>query len=179
MLMKGLEMKSSMHKTLFSFLLISAGSASGASFGSSAASSNGGAAGVGVAFFGVTGLSVYADVTPRNFLQAAVGFSKGGSYAVTADYAFPHHNALSSLPSLTPYWGFGGVLLHDESDYWSNYDRKKNRHSEYFGARVPLGLNWVIPSTPIQLAAEIAPSLLFSPSSYGYLQGGFSARILF
>lgn len=172
-------MKSAIYKIIFTFLLASAGSASGSSFDSSGASNNAGAAGVGVAFFGVTGLSVYADVSQRNFLQAAIGFSRGGSYAVTADYAFPHHNALSSLPSMTPYWGFGAVVLHDQSDYWSAYARKKNRYSEYFGARVPLGLNWVIPGTPIQLAAEIAPSLLFSPSSYGYLQGGFSARILF
>jgi hypothetical protein len=134
---------------------------------------------VGIAFFGVTGLSVYADVTQRNFLQAAIGFSRGGSYALTADYAFAYNDAISSLPSITPYWGVGGILLHDQSDYWADYAPKDNRTSEYFGARIPFGLNWVIPSTPVQLAAEIAPSLLFSPSSYGYLQGGFSARILF
>lgn len=172
-------MKSPMYKIIFSLLLILAGSVSGASSNSSPAPSSGGKAGVGVASFGVTGLSVYADVSEHNFLQAAIGFSKGGSYAVTADYAFPFHNALSSLPSITPYWGFGAILLHDQSDYWSDYGRNANRTPEYFGARIPLGINWVIPSTPIQLTAEIAPSLLFSPSSYGYVQSGFGVRVLF
>ena len=82
-------MKSPMYKIIFPLLFIFAGSASGASSDSSAAPSSGGKAGVGIASFGVTGLSVYADVSQRNFLQAAIGFSRGGSYAVTADYAFP------------------------------------------------------------------------------------------
>ena len=68
-------MKSAIYKIIFTFLLASAGSASGSSFDSSGASNNAGAAGVGVAFFGVTGLSVYADVSQRNFLQAALGFA--------------------------------------------------------------------------------------------------------
>jgi hypothetical protein len=168
-----------MYKIILMFLLISAGSASGARFDNSGAYDAGDKAGVGIAFFGVTGLSVYADISDRNFLQAAIGFSSGGSYAVTGDYAFGYPNALSSLPSITPYWGIGAILLHDQSDYWARYGRNDQLSADYFGARIPLGLNWVIPNTPVQLAAEIAPSLLFSPSSYGYLQGGLSARILF
>lgn len=177
--MKGLTMRSTLYKFIIMLLMSPAISAFAANLDGAGAPNSGGKVGVGIAFFGVPGLSVYADVTQRNFLQAAIGFSRSGSYAVTADYAFAYYNAISSLPSITPYWGVGGLLLHDQSDYWSDYARDSSGVSEYFGARIPLGLNWVIPNTPVQLAFEVAPSILMSPSSYGFLQGGFSARILF
>ena len=71
-------MKSPMYKIIFSLLFILAGSVSGASSDCSAAPSSGSKAGVGITSFGVIGLSVYADVSEYNFLQAAIGFSRGG-----------------------------------------------------------------------------------------------------
>ena len=135
--------------------------------------------GLGIAFSGVTGLSLYAELNQRNFLQAAVGYSSEGSYAITGDFVFGHQNAVSAAPSVTPYWGLGIVWLHDQSDYWSRFARKNNQSNDYSGARFPLGLNFIVPQTPVQIAVEIAPSLLIMPATYGFLQGSLSVRLLF
>jgi hypothetical protein len=135
--------------------------------------------GLGITFSGVTGLSLYAELNQRNFLQAAVGYSSEGSYAFTGDFAFGHHNAFQDAPSVTPYWGMGVVWLHDQSDYWSRFSQKRNHSNDYSGARFPLGLNFIVPQSPVQIAAEIAPSLLVTPATYGFIQGSLSLRFLF
>jgi hypothetical protein len=135
--------------------------------------------GLGLTFSGVTGVSLYAGLNQRNFLQAAVGYSSDGSYAITGDFAFGHHNAFSDAPSVTPYWGLGVVWLHDQGDYWSRFSRKNDPSNDYYGARFPLGLNFLVPQSPVQIAAEIAPSLLLTPGTYGFLQGSLSVRLLF
>ena len=154
-------------------------SAYGAEMTKSAAADTGNRVGVGVAFSGGPGVSVYADAGYQNFVQGAIGFAPLGSYAVTGDYAFGYRNAVSNLPSLTPYWGLGAVMLHDQSNQWPRYAREENTSTTYVGARMPLGLNFVIPKTPVQLGAELAPTLLLTPRTYSYLQGGVSARVLF
>jgi len=135
--------------------------------------------GVGVAFTGLTGLSLYADTSYDNFAQSTVAFGRYGTYAITGDYAFAYRAAISSIPSITPFWALGIVLLHDQNNYWPGYASVDTASSTYVGARLPLGLNFVIPKTPIQLAAELAPSLLLTPSTYGYVQGSASLRVLF
>ena len=135
--------------------------------------------GVGVTVSEATGLSVYAETNRDNFVQLGFGFAPYGSYAVTGDYALGYRNAFSDLPSLTPYWGVGAVLLHDQRDHWSRFSRDERASTNYVGARLPLGVNFVIPKTPVQVAAELAPTLLVTPVTYGYVQGGLSARVLF
>ena len=168
-----------MRKIISAVLIVFGGSAYGVDLVKSAAVDSGNKVGVGVSFSGVTGLSIYADTSRNHFVQAAIGFAPYGSYEATSDYAFAYRNAISTLPSVTPYWGLGAVLLHDQSDYWSRYARNEIQSTTYVGARIPLGLNFVIPKTPVQLAAELAPSLLLTPATYSYLQGGVSARVLF
>jgi hypothetical protein len=135
--------------------------------------------GVGLAFTGLTGISLYSETTPRNFFQAAVGFEERGSYALSADYAFGYRGEIFSWPSVNPYWGLGLTYLQDRRDYWARFSEVDRSSQQYFGARVPLGLNWVIPETPIQLVIEGAPTILFRPAVFVYLQGSFAVRVLF
>ena len=160
-------------------LIIFGGSSYGFDFERSAAFDSGPNVGIGFAFSGLTGLSVYADTNRNNFVQGAIGFDSRGSYEATGDYAFSYRNEILATPNVTPYWGLGGVILHDQSDYWSRFAREGHDSTTYFGARLSLGLNFVIPRTPVQLGAEIAPSLLLTPATYSYLQGRLSARVLF
>jgi hypothetical protein len=168
-----------MKKIIYVFLILTSGFAYGSNSENSNASERGRRIGIGVSFSRLTGVSLYADTSYKDFVQAVIAFTNDNSYAATADYAFGHHYAFSSIPSVTPYWGLGAVLLHDQSDYWSNYARDASPTSTYLGARIPVGLNLLIPNTPVQFAAEIAPSLLFKPAIYSFLQGSFSVRILF
>ncbi|MCX6123334.1 MAG: hypothetical protein NTV34_01075 [Proteobacteria bacterium] len=168
-----------MYINILVFLIMFGVSAYGAEMTKSAAPDTGNKIGVGVGFSGAPGVSVYVDTGYKNFLQGGVGFAPLGSYAATGDYAFGYRNAVSSLPSLTHYWGLGAVVLHDQTNQWPRYAREEDTSTTYVGARIPLGLNFVIPKTPVQLGAELAPSLLLTPATYSYLQGGLSARVLF
>lgn len=162
-----------------SILILAASSASGVDLVRSATPDSQNKVGVGVNFSGFTGISVYADTSRSNFVQAAIGFAPYGNYAATGDYAFAYRNAIATLPSVTPFWGLGAILLHDQNDYWPRRSPIENSATTYVGGRIPLGVNFVIPKTPVQLAAELAPSLLLTPATYSFLQGGLSARVLF
>lgn len=133
--------------------------------------------GVGIAFIGPMGLSLYGDVDSDNFVQGAVAFGEDADFAATADYAFAYRHAIEAAPSITPYWGVGAIGIQDDRDN-SRFDVDE-RDETYVGGRIPLGANWVIPSTPIQLGAEIAPTLLVAPATYAYVQGGMNIRVLF
>lgn len=136
--------------------------------------------GIGIGFSETTGISLYADTSSRNFVQGSLGFARYGTYIATADYAFPYRNVISAIPRLTPFWGLGAVLLHDENRFWTKYPGGElDDKTSFVGARIPLGLEYVIPGTPVQLAGELAPSFLLIPEKFGYLQGGMSARVLF
>jgi hypothetical protein len=135
--------------------------------------------GLGLGFSGVPGISGYADISRDNFVQAGLGFANHGSYGVTGDYAFAYPRVFRGAPTVTPFWGLGVLVLHDGRDYWSRYFAATEGENTYAGARIPLGFNFVIPRTPVQLEAELAPSLIMVPIAMGYLQGGVSLRILF
>ncbi len=135
--------------------------------------------GVGIAFSGIVGLSLYSKLNDTNFAQGAFAWGRSGDFAATADYAFAYPSIFSAAQMLTPFWGFGLVILHDESDYWVS-DHDTRDHSETLvGGRIPLGLNFVFPKTPIQVGAAVVPTLLFTPISYGYFEGEITIRILF
>lgn len=161
------------------FVLLVAGSSYGVDLQKTAKSDLGNQVGVGLAFSGLTGLSVYADTSTSKFLQAELGFAPSGAYQATGDYAFGYRNAVSTLPSVTPYWGLGAVLLHNRSEYWAQFAPKDMESRTYVGARIPMGANFEIPRTPVQLSAEIAPSLLVIPETHIYVQGRVSVRVLF
>ena len=161
------------------FLLAIAGSSYGVELEKSATTNSGNQVGVGLAFSGVTGLSVYADTERSKFLQVGIGFAPSGGYEATGDYAFGYRNAISTLPNITPYWGIGAVVLHDQGEYWSRYTSEDVDSRTYVGARIPMGANFVIPKTPVQLTAELAPSLLVTPATNIYVQGRIGVRVLF
>ena len=103
-----------MKKIIYVFLILTSGFAYGSNSENSDASERGRRIGIGVSFSRLNGVSLYADTSYKDFVQAVIGFTNDNSYAATADYAFGHHYAFSSVSSVTPYWGLGAVLLHDQ-----------------------------------------------------------------
>lgn len=71
--------------------------------------------GVGVDFSGPVGLSLYHNVNAGNFVQGAVAYANGGNYAFTADDTFASHGVFSGAPTLTPFWGIGGIVLQEQT----------------------------------------------------------------
>lgn len=135
--------------------------------------------GVGIGLIGVPALSVFAKTEPARHVQGGLTFGRDRDFAATADYCFDYPNALNGAPTVTPYWGGGAALFHDENDLYNAYDDDEFDGDTFVGGRIPLGLNFVIPKTPVQLGAEVAPTLLLTPLTYSYLQGDLHVRVLF
>lgn len=168
-----------MRSVISTFLIVVGGSANGAELIKSADTRTETKVGIGASFSEVSGVSVYIEADADNFFQGTLGFANYGNYAATGDYAFAFRNVISKLPSVTPYCGLGAVLWRDESAPVSRNSPEEYEATTNVGARIPFGVNFEIPKTPVQLSAELAPSLLFDPENRSYLQGGFSARVLF
>jgi hypothetical protein len=135
--------------------------------------------GVGISFYGPVGLSLYGKLSNSNFLQGSLAWGRGGNVGATVDHAFSYQEAFSDAPILTPYWGLGVVSLFDRGHYWVS-DKESNENSTtYIGGRIPLGVHFVIPRTPLQIGAEVAPTLLLTPVTYAFVQGGMNLRVLF
>lgn len=146
----------------------------------SAAPSSEGQFGIGVEFFGPAGLSLYNKLDSNHFLQAALAFNSDGDFTVTGDYVFANQGDLFHNPHLTPYWGVGALLLHEDDERLIYHHRHLHDGTRtYLGGRIPLGLNFVIPSTPVQIGAETVPSLLLIPSTDVFLSAAVHVRVLF
>lgn len=133
--------------------------------------------GIGIGLIGVPALSLYMRTSPSHFAQGGVTFS-GRDFAATIDYCFAYPGVFQDIPALIPYWGGGLVMLHDGANHYYNYDDDGHEGETFTGARIPLGVNFVIPRTPVQLGAEVSPTLLLAPASYSYVQGDVHVRIL-
>lgn len=135
--------------------------------------------GAGISFVGPTGISLYGETSVDRFVQASFGSMGKGDYQGTLDYAFSAPHYFATVPNLTPYWGVGLVGVHDSDRYKYYPDRVRKAETDFIGARIPVGVNFVIPRAPLQVAAEVAPSVVGNRSSYVYVQGGLAARVLF
>ena len=163
-----------------SSLLISAASLAPAeTLTKSAPANTGDQLGLGVVVGGDVGLSVYAGLDDGHFAQAAAAWGPARSYVITGDYAFAYPGKIHGAPQLTPYFGLGVAALSEGEGYWGLRNTDRTRSGLDAGLRLPLGLNMVIPRTPVQLGAELAPTLLLAPDVYSYLQGDVHARVLF
>lgn len=145
----------------------------------SAAPSSEGQFGIGIEFFGPAGLSIYNKLDSNHFLQGALAFNSGGDFTVTGDYAFANQGDLFHNPHITPYWGVGALILHEDDTLIYRHRRLYEGTRTYLGGRIPFGLNFVIPKTPVQIGAEIVPSLLLIPATDVFLSAAVHVRVLF
>lgn len=118
------------------------------------------------------GLSASVKTSANDFLQ--FGFTPSeGAYKGTADYIFtyPYRSGFH------PYWGLG-VLAVDNDDN-AFYNDIQDDDNDVLGARVPLGFLYEIRQVPVELSAELAPTLMTSRENDLYLEGSINARVIF
>jgi hypothetical protein len=132
--------------------------------------------GIGVSLGANSGLSGYFGVSHGSFIQSVVAMNRYDGYALSVDYAFRDVAFNSSMLDL--YYGIGGVIGHS-AYYWSIRDRDRWASQDYFGLRIPLGLLFWIPNTPIQIAPEIAPTVVFGPSTFVTIDPSLALRLVF
>jgi hypothetical protein len=133
--------------------------------------------GLGITFSGPTGLSIFYDYDDNNFSQASVAFSRDNAFVLTGDYAWAYPMTEGAV---TPYWGIGALVGRGAARHaLRRVDRTGEGDQWGAGLRIPLGVNFIIPQTPLQIGGELVPTLAMGDATEAYMTGGLHIRILF
>ncbi len=110
-----------------------------------------------------TGLSLKLWRSNNSAFDAALAWSFSDNEAVHLHADYLRHNWLDvESGSLALYYGIGGrVLLADNSK---------------LGARIPVGLQYILPETRLSLFFEVAPTLNLIPDTDFDVSGGMGIR---
>jgi hypothetical protein len=110
-----------------------------------------------------TGLSLKVWQSNASAIDAAVAWSFGNNESVHVHADYLRHSWLDvDNGSMAVYYGLGARAL------LSNNSR--------FGARIPIGLEYILPETPLGLFFEVAPLLDLAPSTEFGVNGGLGIR---
>lgn len=124
-----------------------------------------------------TGLSWEYRMSRMNAIDGAIGFSPGDRFRIHVDYlwfAHPFHD-----PAFSLHYGVGAVIGFGRTwfverghgdGYWTGTTDLG------FGVRVPLGINYFIPRSPVELFFEFAPIVIFAPSAGVAIDVGIGVR---
>jgi hypothetical protein len=129
------------------------------------------ALGVGVILGEPTGISFKQWMTKGNAVGGAVAWSFREESALHAHVDYLYHRpgmpaADSDVGRLLLYFGIGARFKAQEND-------------SRLGARIPLGVDYVFASSPLDIFLEIAPLLDLAPETEFRLNGGFGIRYYF
>lgn len=112
-------------------------------------------------------------ITGKMFLSDSIAVDATVSWSFVKDKLYVHSDYLhhfsglfgGDIPALLAYTGIGGMIeLQDNPE---------------IGVRIPFGLSYTIPETPVELFFEIAPIVLLAPETDAELNGGLGARYYF
>lgn len=147
-------------------------------------STEGGTNGVGVILGEPTGFTGKFWLSSDRAVDAGLAFSLSDFVLLYGDYLFHFPGAFGRsnafLHQLTPYVGLGAELFVSENT--ANTNGKyftANNSSVDFGVRIPLGIEWKIPRSPVGVFVELVPGLGLLPGTFGFFQGGIGARFYF
>lgn len=123
--------------------------------------------GIGIILGEPTGLSAKLWTGSSNAFDfaAAWSFKGSGNLLLQADYVW--HSGLSKTSSgnFLVYYGIGGrVIFSNDPDV---------------GVRIPVGLDYIFSSAPIDIFLEVVPVMDFIPSTNFNLNGGVGIRFWF
>ena len=123
--------------------------------------------GIGIILGEPTGLSAKLWTGSSNAFDfgAAWSFEGSGHFLFQADYVW--HSSLSKASSggLAVYYGIGGRIV---------FANKPN-----IGVRLPIGLDYIFSSAPIDIFLEVVPAMDLIPSTDFDLNGGLGIRFWF
>ena len=123
--------------------------------------------GLGMVIGDPTGISLKGWINDVNAIDATVSWSfyKAGFFNLTADYIW-HFDVIPVIKGKLPLYVGPGASLGIGSDFW-------------FGARVPVGLDYIFEGAPFDIFVEIVPVLNLYPSTNFHFNGGIGARYFF
>jgi hypothetical protein len=120
--------------------------------------------GIGIILGEPTGLSAKLWTGSSNAFDfaAAWSFEGSGHFLFQADYVWHSSLAKASSGGLALYYGIGGrVVFADDPN---------------IGVRIPIGLDYIFSSAPIDIFLEVVPALDLTPSTDFDLNGGIGVR---
>ena len=130
----------------------------------------GGPFGLGIILGEPTGISGKYYLNETHAIDGAVAWSLSGDndFHLHGDYLFHEYSLIEPDKGKLPvYVGIGGRFLFRQS-----------RDTE-FGVRIPVGLNYIFATIPIDLFGEIVPILDLFPDVEFDLEGAIGARFYF
>lgn len=134
--------------------------------------------GIGMETGSVQTVSVYKEINDFNFVQLAGNLRNDRSYIGTIDYC-ERFTGASPFANAIPYVGLGLVSLYQTDGSMIERIPVNEEHPKHNGLRVPFGINYNLPMAPVQIGAEIAPSVIVAPETVTYIQGTVGARVMF
>jgi hypothetical protein len=136
--------------------------------------------GAGFIFGDPTGISWNYRLSRENAIDGGIGFSPFDRYRIHADYlwrATPFHDQRIGL-----HYGIGAIAGFGSTHYVTYQGRYAYvlRNEEIgFAARVPVGLSYQFPRSPVELVVELAPMVIFAPASGIGVDAGLGVRFYF
>lgn len=112
-----------------------------------------------------TGISVQVWQSGTTAIDGAIAWSLGKNDTIHIHADYLKHDQLSvDRGSLTFYYGIGArAILADDAR---------------FGARIPIGLEFIIPNNPISMFVEVAPVFDLIPATDFDVNGGIGVRYI-
>lgn len=138
--------------------------------------------GLGVMVGEPTGLNAKLGLADNRALDAGLAWSlqDNKDMHLHVDYLFHNNTALKGSGvkgKLALYYGIGGRLqLRDDNN---RNDRDDDDDDDRIGVRIPLGISWAPPQTPIDLFFELAPIVDLVPDTGMDINGGLGIRFWF
>ena len=125
-----------------------------------------------------TGLSFKYRMNRDNAVDGAIGFSPWDRARIHVDYLW--HARPFRDPNFALHYGIGLAVGFGGEDRFF-FSRKGDGYvvrsrSLGFGARVPFGIDFMIPRSPIELFFEIAPLVVLSPDAGVGIDFGLGVR---
>ena len=134
--------------------------------------------GAGVIFGEPTGIAWKYQINQTNAVDGSIGFSPNDRYRVNIDYLWQAHPF--SERNLGLHYGAGAAFGFGRTDYVVYSGGYFYREREVgFGVRGVVGLNYMIPRSPVDLFMEVAPVVVLTPASNSGIDAGFGARFYF
>lgn len=134
-----------------------------------------GSFGLGLILGDPTGVSWKYHFHDRNAIDGAIGFSPFDRMRIHVDYLwitrpFNEHN-LSLSYGVGGVLGFGARHLVGGRGGFGYFT-----HDASVAARIPVGLTYAIPRSPVELGIELAPLVIFGPVGGLGMDGGIFVR---
>lgn len=137
--------------------------------------------GVGIILGDPTAITLKHRISERRALDFGFGYHWHDSFLFYGDYLFQFPGTFKTdskeVNTIVPYVGVGpAVSFHTEEKRKRVGDREVK---VALMGRIPLGLNFVIPDSPLELFAEIVPLINIIPGLDFGVGGGIGIRVFF